>query len=454
MGRPIKVLDLELRDPIVALAGLDGYDSAQLLVRLDGTPLGYITVPIVAGRCDARTLGAAVARDLLDPFVRELVHRRLAEPLTAGELQPDALLAFIPRPAERALPTVSVAVCTRDRPLELASCLDAIGRLSTTPAEIIVVDNAPSSDATERLVRERYPHVRYVRDDRPGLDRARNHAIAESRSEIIAFTDDDVIVDAGWVRALAEIFADAPHVSAVTGLVIPYELESQAQQNFEHYGGFGRGFSRAWHVAGHHHGAGRFGTGANMAFRRTLFDEIGLFDPGLDVGTPSNGGGDLEMYFRLLQEGHTLVYEPRAIVRHRHRLENEQLRKQLRDWGTGLFVYMRRSAERYPASRPAFRGLSRWWIGRYIVRRFLLSYVRPTRYPRDLIGQEVRGALHARRAHRNAHRAEREMVRQWGEEPKPAHAAARADEPRSFATGAREAVAVRPLELAAPLQPI
>jgi O-antigen biosynthesis protein len=450
--RPVKVADLELCGPIVGLANLHGYESAQILVRLGGTPLGWTIVPIVDGHCDARTLIAAVRRDLLEPLVQELVHRRLGEPLGDDALDILALLAFVPQSMPRVRPSVSIAVCTRDRPADLAMCLDAIARLSVPATEVLVVDNAPSSAATEQLVRERFPGVRYVLEPRPGLDWARNRAIAEARSEVIAFTDDDVIVDTEWVRAIADLFADAPDVLALTGLVVPHELESEAQQDFESYGGFGRDFSRMWHVAGSHYGAGRFGTGANMAFRRELFDRIGGFDPGLDVGTPADGGGDLEMFFRVLQEGFTLVYEPRAIVRHRHRREPERLRKQMRDWGKGLFVYMQRSADRYPEERREFRRLTGWWVRRYILRRLLLSYLRPTAYPRDLIMQEVRGALRARRAYRDARRTAERIANELGAEPH--------DTPRRVPAGQRAAergagaVAVRTVELAAPLVPI
>jgi hypothetical protein len=83
---------------------------------------------------------------------------------------------------------------------------------------------------------------------------------------------------------------------AVTGLVLPAELESPAQVAFERYGGMGKGFvpkttrraaladrSLLW--------ASQWGVGTNMAFRRALFAEIGGFDPALDVGTPAGGGG-------------------------------------------------------------------------------------------------------------------------------------------------------------------
>src|SRR5207247_10340890 len=65
--------------------------------------------------------------------------------------------------------------------------------------------------------------------------------------------------------------------------------------------------------------SGIAGTGANMAFRRTIFDEVGCFDPAMGPGTVTRSGDDLEMFFRIVKEGHLLVYEPRAVVRHRHR---------------------------------------------------------------------------------------------------------------------------------------
>ena len=63
-----------------------------------------------------------------------------------------------------------------------------------------------------------------------------------------------------------------------------------------------------------------------MAYRKSVFDQIGFFDPALDVGTVTNGGGDLEMFFRVLKHGYTLVYEPKAIIRHRHRREYADLK--------------------------------------------------------------------------------------------------------------------------------
>lgn len=88
--------------------------------------------------------------------------------------------------------------------------------------------------------------MRYVCEPLPGLDNARNRAALTAHGEIVAYTDDDVVVDVNWVRGLAEVFVLDVDVTAVTGLVLPLELETESQALFEEYGGFSRGFNRTW----------------------------------------------------------------------------------------------------------------------------------------------------------------------------------------------------------------
>ncbi|MBA3349431.1 MAG: glycosyltransferase, partial [Actinobacteria bacterium] len=305
-------------------------------------------------------------------------------------------------------PSVTVAVCTRDRPDSLEACLASLERLEGNVAEVIVVDNAPSSDATRHLVASGGPEFRYVRENRPGLDWARNRAIVEARGDIIAFTDDDCIVDPGWTHALALAFSESPHVSAVTGLVVPYELETEAQILFEAYGGFGRGFRRRWHhvspTGRAHIGSGNFGTGANMAFRRSTLERLGGFDPALDVGTVTNGGGDIEMFFRVLQEGHTLVYDPNAIVRHRHRRDYANLHRQLTDHGIGFSSYVTRSVLAYPAQLRNFMWFTRWWLWRWILRRIGRSVMSPASFPIELVLAELKGGVKGLTRYRRSRR--------------------------------------------------
>jgi glycosyltransferase involved in cell wall biosynthesis len=109
--------------------------------------------------------------------------------------------------------------------------------------EIIVVDNAPSTSATADFIRQTYrdvPQVRYVREDRPGLSWARNCGLMAARGEIVAFTDDDVVLDPYWLIELVKAFHVADDVMCVTGLVLPLELETPAQFLLEEFGGLAR----------------------------------------------------------------------------------------------------------------------------------------------------------------------------------------------------------------------
>jgi GT2 family glycosyltransferase len=453
----IKLVDIELSCLPTDLEGLDGYVALQGLVRLHGTPIGYVQVPVIGGRCTA----AAIRKAILKQHSRLIIHHLLCD-LLAAPPRPGGLcvadLFDVAHPVcGETLPLVTVAVCTRDRPADLALCLDALNRLDYPNLDILVVDNAPSSDATERLVRTTYPNFRYIREPRPGLNWARNRAIIEARGEIIAYTDDDGVVDSGWVRALASVFAENPEVMAVTGLVVPYELETEAQLLFEQYGGFGRGFKRKWYHVDRgsgkrwkYYGAGQFGTGANMAYRRSLFDQIGYFDPAMDVGTVTNGGGDLEMFFRVLKEGHTLVYEPSAIVRHRHRRDYAQLRTQMRNNGIGLYSYLVRSALAYPNERSVLIRLGLWWLWWWNIRRLLISLMRPTRFPRDLILAELWGSLIGLGRYQKACRTAAQIADSFGPLARDV-AWNKGDVSHEIHLKHREAVGVRTVDLSQPL---
>jgi O-antigen biosynthesis protein len=417
----VKVMDIEFDQPLTDIESLDGYTTLQGLVRLHHTPIGYVKVAVAGGRCTATTLRAAIIKQHSCAIIRHLLADALVRPQRDGSGRIDWLNASHPIYSGR-LPKVTVAVCTRDRTAQLADCLASLCRLEYPTLDLLVVDNAPRDPTTARMVRARYPQVRYVCEPRPGLNWARNRAIAEARGEIIAYTDDDVVVDAGWVRALAQVFAQEAAVMAVTGLVVPYELETEAQCFFEEYGGFGRGFERKWYRVDRQSGSqlaeyirtGRFGTGANMAYRRSLFERIGGFDPALDVGTVTNGGGDLEMFFRVMQEGHTLVYEPNALVRHRHRRDYAQLRTQITNFGIGFYAYLVRNALAYPAQRLAIVCFGLWWLWRRHIRRLLISLIRPTFFPRDLILAELCGSFIGLVRYQRARRAAADIAQAFG----------------------------------------
>jgi glycosyltransferase involved in cell wall biosynthesis len=413
--QPVRCVDIELTAPPEPLERLAGYNKVLALVRLHGEPLGQVELSITGGRCRALDVRRTILKELGWPLLRRLIDDRLAVGMPAEGWSVKELPTLRETQSPRQLPTVTVAICTRNRPDDLAMCLESMMRVDHPPFEILVVDNAPSSDATELLVRNRFPGLRYVREPRPGLDWARNRAILEARGDILAFTDDDCVVEPGWVGAIARTFAEDSEADVLTGLVVPYELETDAQVLFERSGGFGRGFRRTWFAVDRERGlpweycgAGQFGTGANMAYRRSIFDELGVFDPALDVGTVTNGGGDLEMFFRSLVEGHTLVYEPAAIVRHRHRRTYRELRRQIANNGYGFCSVLVRNAMAYPEEKVRIAYLASWWIFRWLLRRVVASIIRPTRLPMQLLALElwagVTGFLRYPKARREAER--------------------------------------------------
>jgi GT2 family glycosyltransferase len=229
--------------------------------------------------------------------------------------------------------SVSVVICTRNRPEQLSRCLKSLQNLSQQPQEIIVVDNAPDSDATRQLVAQ-MPGIKYVLEPRPGLSVARNTGIRHCHGDIVAFTDDDVVVHPNWIAHLEWGF-QVPEVMAVTGLILPAALETEAQLIFqEGFAGFGWGYHSltfdtqffkemqyrgvpVWHI----------GAGANMAFRRQVFELVGYFDERLGAGA-SGCSEDSELWYRVLAEGWLCRYEPASIVYHYHRSDLDSLKQQ------------------------------------------------------------------------------------------------------------------------------
>jgi glycosyltransferase involved in cell wall biosynthesis len=419
----IRLAEVELSRPMDDVWGLEGHSSLRLLARHQGRPIGWIDLPGPFG-----------------PILPAEAIRAAAMQQVGWQIGPPELGGWIETPEAAAATPVSVVVCTRNRPEHLEGCLRALRRIEHPAYEIVVVDNASDTDDAAALA-ARYG-ARHVAEPIPGLDRARNRGVEAARHGIVAFTDDDARPDRLWLSAIAAAFGQ-PEVMAVTGFVAPFRLVTRAEILFElHYGGMGHGFRRRvirrrqpppagpsvrrlvdrerywrdelpprdllW--------ASSFGVGANMAFRRELFDRIGGFDPALDVGTPSHGAGDVEMFHRLVAAGHTLVYEPAALVRHLHRIDMKSLRDQLRDNGRSFGCYLLTCARNRTVRRASIAAfLVRDWLRPWILRRLR----RPGVMPRSLILAELAGMLGSPFAYRATRAHARRLDAAVGAAPSP-----------------------------------
>ena len=253
----------------------------------------------------------------------------------------------------------TVVVATRERPMLLERCVHSLLRMQYPDFEIIVVDNTPETDRTYRVVAgfatASHP-VRYVREDRRGLAAAHNAALAAAVGEIIAITDDDVVVDRHWLAELVAPFVVDAGVAAATGLILPAELETQAQLLLEAHGRYIKGYEPRLFDLDRHcppdplfpFTAGTMGAGANMAFAADFLRRIGGFDAALGTGTVARGGDDLAALFRVVMSGRTLAYRPGAIVWHHHRRDGGSVEKQTYDYAVGLGAYLTSAVVHHP----------------------------------------------------------------------------------------------------------
>lgn len=275
---------------------------------------------------------------------------------------------------------VSVVVVSRGRPESLSLCLTSLAQQEYALFEIVVVaDKAGLRRLGNRP--DLFGRVKQLRFDEPNISAARNLGITRAAGEVVAFIDDDAVAEPLWLAHLAAPFADAD-VAAATGFVRdpdgmrlqwaardvgpdaasrPLEADSPAPFLLEPGGGRGVKLE-----------------GTNMAVRRSVFEEIGGFDPAYRFYLDET---DLSRRLVLAEKGVAVV--PRAQVQH------------------GLAASERRRADRVPLSLHEVGASLAVWQ-----RRYETSVAK-----RDLLGRERRARRRSLLAHMVAGRIEPRDVR-------------------------------------------
>jgi glycosyltransferase involved in cell wall biosynthesis len=236
--------------------------------------------------------------------------------------------------------SVSVAICSKDRPQQLLRCIESLSASLAAPHEIIVIDNNSQTGETEEVTL-RFPGVRYYKELNRGLSAARNAALHVATGEIVAFVDDDVEVTPHWLAAINNSFGD-PRVMVVTGLVLPAELLTDAQIIFENLGYLNKGYRRRLFGRDSFRDFDKqappvwcLGAGANMAIRRKAFLSGYTFDTRLGPGVFGGCGEDSAYLYDLIADGWFCLYEPAASVYHYHRRDLNALRRLIRSYMQG-----------------------------------------------------------------------------------------------------------------------
>ncbi|GLL14748.1 hypothetical protein GCM10017577_58960 [Pseudonocardia halophobica] len=314
-------------DDVAGLHVEPRYTAARLLVTAHGDAVGQVTVPLRAGVADAVTVADAVREQL-------------------GAL-PE------PRPVPSSVEPVTVVIATRGRAESLGRAVRAVLAGDHPAVTVLVVDNDPADDATERVVAAiGDPRVRYLREPRRGTSAGRNRGLAEAETRLVAFTDDDTEVDTAWARRLAGAFAADPEVVCVSGPVLAARLDTEQELLADATLGWAKGFRpRTFSLAAppadsaiFPFAPGLLGIGANLAVRADVAREIGGFDEAFGPGSPTRSGEDCEFLVRLVLAGHVLAYEPAAWVRHHHRSDLVGLQEQVEGYAVGLAGFLTKVA--------------------------------------------------------------------------------------------------------------
>jgi glycosyltransferase involved in cell wall biosynthesis len=424
---PVRVVRVDVDEPLPSVSpwrdGGPDYVAAFVVVVRSGRPLGHVEVAL-----DGRVLGPSQLRERLVAGLGDVWGSPVAGVVVADE----------------ALPSVTVVVPTTFERIDLLQrCVASLVAQDYPVFDVVVVDNRPEDSPRRLALWSRLSadgRVSVVAEPRPGSSAARNCGVGVARGEVVAFTDDDVEVESGWLRALGGRFAVEPQTDCVTGLVLPKELETPAQIWFERSGsklesryqlthfrndgasrrGFLGGLRRGrYQVTARRYGQpdetffvyrGKFGMAANIAFRVAAFRALGGFDNALGAGIPTGGGEELQLLSRLVFSGRGLTFDPATAIYHAHRSDYEDLRKRMFGYGSGysaMLVALVRTDGRH------LIGLS--WYALQAVRLMLQRSAgrRDSVYPKELSRSELRGLLRGPWTYL----VSRRLMRRWQRSP-------------------------------------
>jgi glycosyltransferase involved in cell wall biosynthesis len=212
---------------------------------------------------------------------------------------------------------LSVILASYNRSHSLLRFLEAISHQVVPEGvewEVLIVDNN-SDDGTRSLISplvEAHPQrFKYLLEIRQGKSLALNAGVRAASGQVLVFTDDDCVPDPHWLASIAEEFAAKNPIDALGGRV---ELYDPSHQPFTIL----TGKERVAIVS-----AGQLLIrpqifGCNMAFRRSVFDAVGEFDPLLGPGARLGAAEDADFLYRIHRQGFTMFYSPDVLVYHNH----------------------------------------------------------------------------------------------------------------------------------------
>lgn len=239
-------------------------------------------------------------------------------------------------------PKVSVVIVAYRAYDVISDCIDSLLRQTYSKEKyeiIIIVDDKETYDVVRKHFSSNTPRMRVEhRTKRGNIPSARNVGVHLSNGEIIAFIDSDCVAHERWLEKICEGFEHFPTVVGVGGAVKPFSLDpvsrALALLNMVSWSGGDRSLKRQLATA-------------NAAYRKDILTKMGGFDENASVGE------DIDLYYRITQEGHQILYDPEIVVYHKHRM-------QLRDIFLWCYSSKRKSIymlKKYRHYLPTVRGI-------------------------------------------------------------------------------------------------
>lgn len=290
-------------------------------------------------------------------------------------------------------PEIALIIATRNRTNSLRNLLDTLktnGWLNRPSVEVLIIDNDPDDSSSGDLC-SGYSGLRYLRICERGKTNALNYGISQSSASLIAFTDDDAIVDSkDWLFTMATHFQENPNLGYVSGNVIAFETRTDAQRIWESKGGLSKGTTfKVWHTQQLKADYGfkvwpltEIFAGANSMIPREVLLSVGSFNPLFGPGGILPHGEFLELGYRIIRARYDVLYDPNPKILHQHPAVKWDLQKKLFLYGRGdtslhTYIFLKYADLR-----------SLWWalighqfriIGR-IIKSFRREYPLPYEY--------------------------------------------------------------------------
>ncbi|HUC94792.1 MAG TPA: glycosyltransferase [Candidatus Saccharimonadales bacterium] len=219
--------------------------------------------------------------------------------------------------------TITICVCTKDRPLYLKRCICSILKSTILPDEIIIINEGKDIDLLS-LGQRFVSKINIINSSTSSLSKGRNHAVTVATSDVVCFTDDDCIVDSQWIQACLKVFKHNHSCVGVFGTIKPYQpgrhIREICPSTFR--------FSKQKIISKPCYHATKIGFGNNMAFRKEIFTEIGNFKSWLGIGSVGLSAEDAEFALSALIKNNIIINNPNMIIFHDKWLSGKQMHYQ------------------------------------------------------------------------------------------------------------------------------